>query len=398
MNHDIPTTCPDRHTWLHLYSDRDAEASARRAELQPHLDQCPDCRATVNDVRRFQSLLQRGRAPMLSPEQRQNLEERVRLQSGDWSKPAPATPWLVWGGALAAAAVLSWLLVRPLMDNRGEPNFDEAIKAATLPTADNPGPGLAVGAIEGEVQVAGRDGQWRALQVGAAVRTGERLRSGSGGRMTVPGRFEIKLHGGSELDLTTLHERTAFVRLRRGEAECEVQKLRPGERFAVMFGGFRASVIGTHFAVQHQPDAGGVQVRVTEGAVRVDAADDPGAPLGETTTVVRAGQRWSHAAGVMALEPLSAPNAATRLVAEPAPAQPGGSGGVPAAEVSGQPSKPSARPAADAAAKKQVLIVVPHQTMPPPDAGVGAEASPKAETNGRVEASGRSKPAKKDAE
>jgi hypothetical protein len=391
MSHSTPTTCPDRNTWLQLYSDRESDAVAHRAELQGHLDECQACRAIVNDVRRFQSLLQRGKAPVLSPEQRQNLEERVRLQSGDWSKPAPATPWLVWGGALAAAAVLSWLLVRPLMDNRGQPNFDEAIKAATLPTADNPGPGLAVGAVEGELQIAGRDGHWQPLKVGAAMRTGERLRSAAGGRITVPGRFELKLGKESELDLTTLHDRTAFVRLRRGEAECEVQKLRPGERFAVMFGGFRASVIGTHFAVSHQPDAGGVQVRVTEGAVRVDAADDPGAPLGETTTVVRAGQRWSHAAGVMALEPLAAPQQATRLVAEPTPMAPEElappRGHEATAEAMGpHAAKPAQKPAADGNGKKQVLIVVPHQSMPLP------------EPMGNGDASGKAKPAKKDAE
>ncbi len=391
MNHNTPSTCPDRNTWLQLYSDRESDSVARRAELQGHLDECQTCRAVVNDVRRFQSLLQRGKAPALSPEQRQNLEERVRLQSGDWTKPAPATPWLVWGGALAAAAVLSWLLVRPLMDNRGQPNFDEAIKAATLPTADNPGPGLAVGAVEGELQIAGRDGHWQPLKVGAAMRTGERLRSAAGGRVTVPGRFELKLGQESELDLTTLHDRTAFVRLRRGEAECEVQKLRPGERFAVMFGGFRASVIGTHFAVRHQPDAGGVQVRVTEGAVRVDAADDPGAPLGETTTVVRAGQRWSHAAGVMALEPLAAPQQATRLVAEPTLVAPEAATPPQGTEASAEAAaahaaKPAQKPAVDGNGKKQVLIVVPHQSMPPP------------ERMGNGDASGKTKPAKKDAE
>lgn len=375
----FPNGCLTRDAWLQLMSDREGEGLPRHPELQAHLEQCQSCRTIVNDVRRFQTMLQRGKAPPLSAEQRQSLEDRVRLQAGNWSRPSVATPWLVWGGALAAAAVLAWVLVRPLTIDHHRTNFDEALKAATLPTAEHPGTGLAIGAVEGDLQVAGRDGVWRNLTVDATLLTGQRLRAERGGRVTVPGRFELMLGGESELELTTLHDRTAFVRLRRGEAECEVQKLHPGERFAVMFGGFRASVVGTRFAVLHTPQAGGVQVRVVEGAVRVDAADDPGAPLGETTTVVRAGQRWSHSAGVMSLEPLanspsaapdSEPGAAT-AAASAAGSNAAGVAAVPAAH--GHNSKAAGKVSPAEAGARQILIEVPHQTMAPPDGGPSAD-------------------------
>ncbi len=382
-------SCLTRDAWLQLMCDREGEGLTRQPELQAHLEQCQPCRTIINDIRRFQTMLQRGKAPMLSTEQRQSLEDRVRLQAGNWSRPSVATPWLVWGGALAAAAALAWVLVRPLAVEHRRTNFDEALKAATLPTAENPGEGLAIGAVEGDLQVAGRDGLWQDLTVNGTLLTGQRLRATRGGRVTVPGRFELMLGSGSELELTTLHDRTAFVRLRRGEAECEVQKLHPGERFAVMFGGFRASVVGTRFAVLHTPQAGGVQVRVVEGAVRVDAADDPGAPLGETTTVVRAGQRWSHSAGVMALEPLASPQAALpKPLAGTETAAPVASCET-APEAAAAPSahlhspKAASRPAATDPGARQIVIQVPHQTMPPPekvpalDKASAGDASPK---------------------
>lgn len=366
------TDCLARDAWLQLMCDREGEGLARQPELQAHLEQCQSCRQIVNDVRRFQTLLQRGKAPMLTAEQRQSLDDRVRMQAGNWSRPSAATPWVVWGGALAAAAALAWVLVRPLSVDHHRTNFDEALKAATLPTAENPGQGLAIGTVEGDLQFAGRDGVWRPLSVHGTLLTGQRLRAERGGRVTVPGRFELTLGVTSELELTTLHDRTAFVRLRRGEAECEVQKLHPGERFAVMFGGFRASVVGTRFAVLHTPQAGGVQVRVVEGAVRVDAADDPGAPLGETTTVVRAGQRWSHGAGVMSLEPLTHPQPAlSNAVPEGAAVEPSATGSAaqapavaPAAHSHGAKATGRAVPESGT---RQILIEVPHQTMPPPE-------------------------------
>lgn len=385
-----PTACLTRDAWLQLMCDREGEGLPRHPELQAHLEQCQACRLVVNDVRRFQTMLQRGKAPPLSAEQRQSLEDRVRLQAGNWSRPSVATPWLVWGGALAAAAALAWVLVRPLTLEHHRTNFDEALKAATLPSAEHPGSGLAIGTVEGDLQVAGRDGVWRNLKVDSALLTGQRLRSERGGRVTVPGRFELMLGNASELELTTLHDRTAFVRLRRGEAECEVQKLHPGERFAVMFGGFRASVVGTRFAVLHTPQAGGVQVRVVEGAVRVDAADDPGAPLGETTTVVRAGQRWSHSAGVMSLEPLA------NSTATPAELQPGAAAsGVHAADntaagpalspaAHGHSPKPAGKVGAAEVGARQILIEVPHQTMAPPDSPAPADKAAGADGGAKV--------------
>ncbi|MBM4344979.1 MAG: FecR domain-containing protein [Deltaproteobacteria bacterium] len=385
LNDDKRTMCPTSAQWLQWLSDReDGDIFERRPALQDHLDACADCKAAVGEVRRFQSMLLRGKAPALSPEQRQSLEERIRLQSGTWSPPSRVPAWLLWGTAVSAAAAIALLVAQPLGDRRGEPTFAESVKAATVPTADNPGPGVPVRAVEGTVELAGADGVWRVLQGDGALKTGYKVRAAMGGRLVAAGRFEFALQPGSEFETLAMGPATAFVRVRRGEVECQVEKLRSGQRFAVMFGAFRASVVGTRFAVRQDPAGAGGRVVVSEGAVRVDAADDPAAPNAETMTMVRAGHRWQYAAGVMSLEPIPASEAAQAsepAVAAPAQVQTAGPADDNAAHAAKGAPRVTVRPHASAQPEpplvqvhegpvlgpRQIVIEVPHQTMPPQD-------------------------------
>lgn len=333
--------CPSSDTWLEIVCDRDdTEAISRRPDLQAHLDGCEPCRAAVDEVRRYQTLLLRARVPGLSSEQRQSLEDRVRMMAGQWVPPPRVSPRLAWGIALAAAAVLVGIVGRPYLTRRAEhmDEFSRRVADATLPTADRPGPGVLTGAVEGGVEVADRDGNWRQLQSGEPVRTGMHLRStaAGSGRVVVTGRFELRLDPATEVEVLAAsrndngHAGDAAFRLRSGLMDCTVEKLRPSQRFVVMFAGFRASVIGTRFTVQHTTASAGVQVQVLEGAVRVDQADDWWkAPNGDTTVTARAGNRWRYSAGRMSLEPIPLPGVLPlrqpllQPLAKPAADQPG---------------------------------------------------------------------------
>ena len=79
------SVCPSADRWLELLGSRDdAQSLARHPELQEHLDGCGACRATSDEVRRYQTLLLRAKAPGLAAEQRQALDERVRMLSWWW--------------------------------------------------------------------------------------------------------------------------------------------------------------------------------------------------------------------------------------------------------------------------------------------------------------------------
>jgi hypothetical protein len=388
-----PIKCPQADEWLQwVCNAREDDVVARRTDLQDHLDGCLHCQRTVDEVRRYQTWLLRSKAPVLSPEGRATVDERIRVLSGQWSPPPRVSPRLAWGIALAVAAVLVFALGRPLVSKRAEAHRDFQDRIEEARQTGTRGKGLQTGAVEA-VEVAGQDGAWKAMVAGTLLEGGMKLRAPAGrtGRVVVPGRFELTLAQGSEVEIIGMGALDAWLRLADGAVECQVQKLQAGQRFSVMFAGFRASVVGTRFIVKHPRADNAVAVVVSEGAVRVDAADDPGQPLAETLTIVRAGQQWQHTAGRMSLEPIGP------LIQDPA-AMVAAPVAVPAAEsvaVSAQAAPiavvhPFARPAVlpplapatitgatgPLAAplppphvrsdQKNILIEVPHQQMDPP--------------------------------
>lgn len=367
------TSCPGRHDWLEWICSRESDWQTDQPQAVAHLTSCTNCQAQVAEVRRYQTLLLRGKAPGLAADQRASLEERVRLiptqlrvQSGAGSRR------LVWAGALAAAAVLAVVAARPWWPEAGAPTFAERVEAARVPSLANPGPGVATGAVEGALQVADRDGRWRPLASGESLRTGQRLRSmPTGGRVVVPGRFELQLGGNTEVEWLGVSGTMAMLRLHQGLVDAHVHKLQPGERFAVLFGAHRAQVVGTRFVIQQGQAGQAASVEVSEGAVRVDAADEPLAPPAETTTMVRAGQRWRFGGGVMALESLApaavaAPDAPTSATVVPPEAAPTAHV-VPAADhADHERERPAQRRKHEPRQPRQFVIEVPAQPTPQP--------------------------------
>ena len=374
---DMP--CPPSETWLELLAPtregasvgRDAIAADPASALANHLDVCAACQGTVADVRRYHTLLLKGRAPTLSNDQRASMEDRVRMLSAQWAPPPRVSPKVAMGVALALAATLVLFIAKPFMERRAQAHreWNEMVSESVAPSLDKPGPGVATSEVEGDVQVADRDGRWHRLIKGDALRPGMRLRhdraqahvlDSTRARVVVPNRFELSLGNTTEVEVLSLRANEAFMRLREGDIDCQVSKLRPGQRFAVMFSGFRASVLGTRFAVRHDSASSGVQVQVVEGAVRVDSADDPYAGPSETTTTVRAGQRWHYAAGRMALEPIPAINDAAVDPAVPSAQGPANDPLAPAAANLAMPVKA----AADGAAAPAPAPAVPVASAP----------------------------------
>ena len=403
MNGDH-TTCPETSVLLDLLDPRHRETPTDGA-LLTHIEACAHCRATADDVRKYQTLLLRGKAPALTHEQRQSLDARVGLLAGQWQRPPRVSPGLTWALALTAATALVFVVTRPYVErmNQQQVAWERAVVDATAPSADNPGAGVVTSLVEGDVQIASPDGRWRKLSGGDTLKFGHRLRNAGKkvanavpARVVVPGRFELHLAPEAEVEVLAMAEKDVFLRLRHGELESQVDKLKPGQRFGVMFAGFRASVLGTRFTVRHDETDSGVAVQVTEGTVRVDEADDPYAAPGETMTAVRAGHRWEFAAGRMALEPIpvlpSTPVSGSGLVGpaaavpaadapvvavEPAPLAPD----APAVSTDVAPAAPVAHaavrgavpargfvvPPATAMQPHAIVIEVPPQQMPPPD-------------------------------
>ncbi len=307
MNGHTPT-CPDDMQLQAFADDRDETLThAERDAIDLHVESCETCTEELADVRRFRTLLLRTRVPTLDDAQWDMLDERVAMMSAE---PPPRGGRVVgriyWGVAVAAAislvAVGVWRLAeeRPdtptsVLSRGGQDRVAGAFTAVALTVA------------EGSVELAGADGRFAVAKPGQRLERGAQLRSLSGaksGRLVVAGNFELTLAPETLVSVEAGNGREVFLRLRHGSVACQVAKRRPGQRFGVLAGGFRASVVGTEFVVRHDVE-GRVSVSVTEGAVRVDEADGPWREQSETTMMVRAGNRWEFAGGHMQLGPIT---------------------------------------------------------------------------------------------
>jgi FecR-like protein len=102
------------------------------------------------------------------------------------------------------------------------------------------------------------------------------------------------------------------VRMQRGRVELEVGKRGARPPLVVEAGDTDVIVVGTHFSVAYDPDTGAVDVRVTEGVVRVVRKHHDEAR-------VAAGQQWSSGGGLVATAEPTAPKPAPAQVEPPKP-------------------------------------------------------------------------------
>lgn len=308
-DHITDRGCPTEEVWMdYLDTDGGHTLVADSHSLEQHLDDCTDCAESVDELRRFNTLLLRSRVPGLSAGQWSVLDERMDMMGSEHVPPPRIATKVYFGMALAAAlglfAVGMWHLVNTPMTPsmavakaRAERGRVPAAKLVSL----------AAGAVEGNLEIADSRGMWRPLLSGEILATGARLRASSAARssrLVVPGHFDLRVASGSEVVILAANNRSTWLRVRHGEVSCQVEKRRPNQQFKVLAGRFRTSVVGTEFVVRHGGTDAAVSVRVTEGAVRVDEAEEPESAVSETTTLVRAGNRWKFAGGQIEFGPI----------------------------------------------------------------------------------------------
>ena len=300
--------CPTEEVWMdYLDANPGAGLVADRAALEQHLEACGECTEQVDELRRFNTMLLRSRVPGLSNEQWQVLDERMEMMGSEYVPPPKIATKVYFGLAMAAAIGLFGVGLYHLVTQppAAVPTIASSERLMQLPGA-MPAQLLA-GAVEGQLEIADASGKWRALSSGESLATGVKLRGGGAGdaRLVVPGHFEVRVTSGSVVQVLAANGHNTWLRLRNGEVSCTVEKRRPHQQFKVLAGRFRATVVGTEFVVRHRDDAA-VSVHVTEGIVRVDEANEPGARGSETTTMVRAGNRWQFAGGHIEFGPIRA--------------------------------------------------------------------------------------------
>lgn len=321
-NHMTDRGCPTEDVWMEfLDAAAEGDLVADRTALQRHLDGCTDCRADVDDLRKFNTVLLRARVPGLGDEQWRVLDERMEMMGSEYVPPPKIATKVYFGLAMAAALSLFAVGVYHLLYVDKAADVARRHAPAIAKVAERATAGqLTAGATEGRLEIADAQGHWGALTTGATLTKDARIRAvGVDGRLVVPGHFELRVAAGSELQLIACNERNTWLRLREGEVACTVEKRRPNQQFKVLAGGYRASVVGTEFVVSLRDADAAVQVRVNEGAVRVDEAAQADARAGESTTVVRAGNRWRFAGGRIEYGPIAA---TARQNAEKPAAQP----------------------------------------------------------------------------
>lgn len=300
---------------LHELADERAEVSAVvRDRAERHMASCDSCNARGADARRFRSMLARSRVPGLSTTQRQALDDRIALLGTEPRQPRPSMgARTYWGLTLAAATIALVIGGARLLDWQSEHSarvqgLAVAAKAKSaaraLESARNNAV-LLVARVDGVVEIANAAGRWQPLAAGMALPAGSRLRTVAAARVSLPSTAELQLEAGSEVLVESATHIDFFVRLRRGAVGLQVDKRRPDQRFSVLAGRFRASVVGTRFVVRLGDDAS-AQVVVHEGAVRVDEADAGTDAASETTAVVRAGYQWHAVNGDVSFGPVRA--------------------------------------------------------------------------------------------
>jgi ferric-dicitrate binding protein FerR (iron transport regulator) len=327
---------------LNLISARlDREIGAEDlAELERHLETCPDCRAAGEAFslqhRELRGAFLERRAA--AAETATATAARVNTAAAaDRTRPAPARPpargnqaWM-W---VAAAAVAAALVVAVLLPWQRWRSVNPPNPGPSPSPSGQPGPNLfsQLGALTPRPQPPAKPAE--KLAVGDTVKTGRAERR----RLVLPDQSVLYVDRNTSVRL----EADRTVRLDAGsvyiEAESEPQPLPGGEgTFFVSTPTRQVTATGTRFAVH--ADGDGTDVLVTQGAVQVSGVGEP----------VRAGQRL----GAKDNRPAPAPRASALLdwtrdlmaAAESSlvPASAYGGGALIAVDANGQEAKLSLR-------------------------------------------------------
>ncbi len=280
--------------WAYAAGELDVET---RTRVEAHVAGCAPCAQQLEAVRQARAVLQAAR-PEAPAVDWARVDERVlgaATRQFAQLERTPRWPWAVALVGAACAAVLAFVLLRPVA-----PPAQVAVVARTeVPAPPAPAPVQEVARI----QVESATEAWsheggsaeQALKAGGQLRPGASVRTPAkaSALLRLPDASRVRVSPDSEVVLSRAEARDVHLTVKRGRLAVQASHAQRQD-FVVEAAGLRVSVVGTVFSVEHA--AHGVAVAVLEGKVRVEAEGQP-------PRFVSAGERVELREGERALRP-----------------------------------------------------------------------------------------------
>lgn len=250
-----------------------------RRFVELHLQDCPECRDSLDAVRVARRALESARrsSPALdwsdTDERVGSLVER-RLRAN--ARPR----WFGWAGAGGALALATGLAVL-LSPTAPQPEVEPPPTEPPLVQSTSPRP-IRVELARSLTRVSASS---EAVAAGETLKGGDVLRTGVAGKAFVhlPDASHMRIAASTQVALTRTEADDVALTLTRGRVAVRASH-EPRRAFVVHAGDVAVHVVGTVFSVANGAD--GVEVAVSEGEVKVGSGES-------STTLVRAGQRLS---------------------------------------------------------------------------------------------------------
>lgn len=246
--------------------------------VELHLSDCPECRDSLEAVQLAQRALDSARTSSpsldwLATDERVGaiVEKRMRKNARPKWMPFAMT------GALVAVAAAVTFVVWPV----AEPKVEVPPSEPPLVQVSAPQP-IRVELARGLTRVAASA---EPIAAGETLKSGDVLRTGVAGKAFVhlPDSSHVRVAAGTQVALTRAESDEVALTVSRGRVSVRASH-EPRKAFVVHAGQVSVHVVGTIFSVENGP--AGVEVAVSEGAVRVESGD-------AQETNVKAGQRLS---------------------------------------------------------------------------------------------------------
>ena len=255
-----------RHDEALLWEYAARELPSEDARLvQHHLTECPDCQEKLTDVRTARGALAAVKGQDFSFTWAKPDAAIAKAVERGAARPLFGRPWVMGlSGAMVAAglALVAYGVWTKPAPSTASPLVAEAVVAPAIPSLGAPSVEKASG-----LTVIGA--QTRALSGGAALASGDVLRTDAKGEGTLrlPEGTRLKLSASSQLSLTRAATDDITLSLDRGHVAVAASHAKR-KGFVVHAQGLMVTVVGTTFAVTSGRD--GVEIAVGDGRVSVE--------------------------------------------------------------------------------------------------------------------------------
>jgi anti-sigma factor RsiW len=261
--------------WAYAAGELDVET---RTRVEAHVAGCAPCAQQLEEVRQARAVLQAAR-PEAPAVDWARVDERVlgaATRQFARLERTPRWPWAVALVGAACAAVLAFVLLRPVAPPAQVPAPVVARTEVPAPPAPAPVQEVARIQVESATEAWGHEGGGaeQALKAGGQLRPGASVRTPAkaSALLRLPDASRVRVSPESEVVLSRAEARDVHLTVKRGRLAVQASH---AERrgFVVQAAGVRVAVVGTVFSVEQA--ARGVTVAVLEGKVRVEAEGQP---------------------------------------------------------------------------------------------------------------------------